>query len=112
MGKQLIGFGKIMEALRPALLNVFTAGPAAIAAGAALVALGGTLSGIAMRSRGTATPSASQLPSSRFQFRELEGEGKIVIQGGILDMSDPRQASALGRAIGELSGRRVILQGA
>jgi len=27
-------------------------------------------------------------------------------------MSDPRQANALGRALGELSGRRVILQGA
>lgn len=39
------------------------------------------------------------------------GEATIVVQGGLLDMSDPRQANALADAIAELSGRRVIIVG-
>jgi hypothetical protein len=47
MGKALLVYGLAMEGLLPALLNPFTSGPAAIAAGAALIALGGLLGGIA-----------------------------------------------------------------
>jgi hypothetical protein len=32
-----------------------------------------------------------------------------VVQGGILDMSDPRQADALAQAIQALTGRRIII---
>ena len=48
MGLALIDFGAIMAKLQAFLMNIFTAGPAAIAAGVALIALGGTLTGIAM----------------------------------------------------------------
>jgi len=47
MGVQLIGFGKIMTALQKFLLNPLTAGPAAVAAGIALLALGAALASIA-----------------------------------------------------------------
>jgi hypothetical protein len=47
MGSELIAYGVIMMNLLPFLSNPFTSGPAAIAAGAALVALGSVLGGIA-----------------------------------------------------------------
>jgi hypothetical protein len=47
MGQALIAKGAIMLTLLPFLSNPLTAGPAMIAAGAALVALGGVLGGIA-----------------------------------------------------------------
>ncbi|HEV8263732.1 MAG TPA: hypothetical protein VGQ06_02195 [Gemmatimonadales bacterium] len=39
------------------------------------------------------------------------GPGVINIQGGLLDMTDPRQADALAAAIEQLTGRRVIITG-
>jgi hypothetical protein len=38
------------------------------------------------------------------------GEGAIIVQGGLLDMSDPRQATALANAVSNLAGRRIIIQ--
>jgi hypothetical protein len=38
-----------------------------------------------------------------------QGEAQLVIQGGLLDMSDPRQAQAFSRAVSKLTGRRVIV---
>jgi hypothetical protein len=52
MGSALISYGITMLNLLPFLTNIFTSGPAAIAAGAALVALGSTLGGIATGSKG------------------------------------------------------------
>lgn len=52
IGKTLLGFGKIMAALQKFLTNIFTAGPAAIIAGAALIALGAAFTGIASGSGG------------------------------------------------------------
>ncbi|MES2524033.1 MAG: hypothetical protein V4617_15105 [Gemmatimonadota bacterium] len=47
MGKALIVHGAVMSGLLKALLNPFTSGPAAIAAGVALTALGASLAGAA-----------------------------------------------------------------
>lgn len=47
MGESLIEYGAAMTSLLPALSNPFTSGPAAIAAGALLLALGTALGGIA-----------------------------------------------------------------
>ena len=47
MGQKLIGYGLIMMKLLPFLSNPFTSGPAALAAGIALTALGAALGGIA-----------------------------------------------------------------
>lgn len=111
-GRQLIGFGQIMQRLQAWLVNPLTAGPAAIAAGAALIALGGTLSGIAQRtgSRGQGRPLQT-MQASGVGIQD-EGQATLVIHGGLLDMSDPRQKNALARALGQLSGRRVQVQSA
>lgn len=53
MGEKLVGYGLIMLKLLPFLSNPFTSGPAAIAAGVALMALGATLGGIAHGSGGS-----------------------------------------------------------
>lgn len=47
MGQSLLKYGLVMKGLLPALSNPFTSGAAAIAAGVALMALGGLLGGIA-----------------------------------------------------------------
>jgi hypothetical protein len=52
MGSELLAYGVIMLNLLPFLSNPFTSGPAAIAAGAALVAVGTVLGGIATGSGG------------------------------------------------------------
>ena len=39
------------------------------------------------------------------------GEATLIIEGGLLDMSDPRQSDALARALESLSGRRVTIVG-
>jgi hypothetical protein len=117
MGQAMIAASPLFKAIGAAMTNPFTAGPASLKFGLALVALGGTLGAIATKVGGTGGMGMMERPSGRLQVsglsgREFGGEAKLIIQGGLLDMSDPRQASALGRAIGELSGRRVILQGA
>ena len=66
LGRVLIQYGLTMEALRPLLMNIFTAGPAAIAAGAALIALGSAFTKVASGGggvgRGTATAGAFREP--------------------------------------------------
>jgi hypothetical protein len=52
MGTQLLVYGAIMSGLLPFLANPFTSGPAAIAAGLALIAVGGVLGAIATRNSG------------------------------------------------------------
>lgn len=41
---------------------------------------------------------------------EDRGAATIIINGGLLDMNDPRQADALAQALEELTGRRVFVQ--
>jgi hypothetical protein len=66
LGQQLIAYGIVMSKLMPFLLNIFTSGPAAIAAGVALVALGSAFTSIASGrggvGRGTATAGAFREP--------------------------------------------------
>lgn len=63
IGRALISYGIVMTGLRVALLNIFTSGPAAIAAGAALIALGSTFTAIASGAgRGTAGAAAFREP--------------------------------------------------
>ncbi len=61
LGEALIQFGLVMEGLTPFLSNPFSSGPAALIAGAALVALGSAFEGIAKRSMpGSARSRANQ----------------------------------------------------
>jgi hypothetical protein len=39
-----------------------------------------------------------------------KGSGTIVVESGLLDMSNPEQADALGKAISDLTGRDIIVR--
>jgi hypothetical protein len=40
---------------------------------------------------------------------ENSGEANIIVQGGFLDMTNPRQADQLSKALQQLTGRRVVI---
>ena len=85
LGQILIQYGITMEALRPFLTNIFTAGPAAIAAGMALIALGSAFSAITSSSggvgRGTATAGAFREPSFGFSRQQADVSHRIITMG-------------------------------
>ncbi|KKM81619.1 hypothetical protein LCGC14_1327990, partial [marine sediment metagenome] len=85
LGKILIQYGLTMEALRPFLMNIFTAGPAAIAAGAALIALGSAFSSIVSSSggaaRGTATAGAFREPNFGFAQQQANVSRQTISMG-------------------------------
>jgi hypothetical protein len=74
MGKALVSYGVLMTGLLSALTNPFTSGPAAIAAGAALIALGGALRGI---SHGGSSPGAVGAGFSSAGGSTLGGPGTV-----------------------------------
>lgn len=116
------GFGQFFLAKATAALGeVFLGNPAALAAAAkftaaavAMFALSGVLQGVANRASGSgggaaAAPAAQAQERAEAASRE-EPPATLVIEGGILDMTDPRQADALTRALEDLSGRRVTIR--
>ena len=95
LGKILIQYGLTMEALRPFLMNIFTAGPAAIAAGVALIALGSAFSSIVSSGggagRGTATAGAFREPN--FGFAQQQADiSRTTISMGSSPTVQPRPA--------------------
>jgi len=118
IGHVLIAYGIAGVSIKKFIANPF----AAIAAGIALIALGSVLSkaaqssvdagGGALAGSGGGGGSASGGGGTASGPQPDQGAGTIVIQGGLLDMSDPRQADALGAALEQLSGRRVVIRGA
>lgn len=119
MGRSILAFSQLMSKFAAAVVtNPIFAGPIGIAAGIAMIALGGALGGIA-RGGGSSGgfSSGSPLRGTPQSFNNLgdslsKGEAVINIRGGLLDMSDARQARALQNALSELSGRRVTIVGA
>lgn len=107
-------YGKILSAFTKLLSNPFTAAVGALGIAAGLAALSRSLGGQA-RGVGGPSPSAfspSPLPvTTTNSLSDNRGEATIVIQGGLLDMSDPRQADSLRRALSQLSGRNVVVVG-
>jgi TP901 family phage tail tape measure protein len=86
LGQILIQYGITMEALRPFLMNIFTAGPAAIAAGVALIALGSAFTSISSSSgggvgRGTATAGAFREPSYGFSQQQSDVSRRTISMG-------------------------------
>lgn len=80
LGKTWLEYGILMTTLGAALWNPFTSGPAAIAIGAALIALGGALGAVAHGGggRGTAQAGAFREPSrtediTRYKFIDRNG---------------------------------------
>lgn len=80
------------------------------AAAAAFGALAGVLQGVASGGGGGAAGAArSGAQGTRDTLDRERGKTIINIEGGILDMSDPRQQRALERAFEDVSDRRVII---
>lgn len=109
-------FGSIMKGLSKWLTNPFTAGIASVAIGAALIALsrslGAQASGIGGNSYGISGMNESVSSSQNGVAANAKGDATIVIEGGLLDMSNPEQARSLARALESLSNRRVSIVGA
>lgn len=82
------------------------------AAALAMSTLAGALRGAARRTAGGAGGGGgARGAEARTNENAREREAAtLVIQGGILDMSQPEQADALAAALETLSGRRVIIQ--
>lgn len=122
LGKQLIAYGVVMSKLMPFLLNIFTSGPAALAAGAALVALGSAFSSIASGAgRGTAQAGAFREPrvapiedATTRQVTFGTSSGQLATAGGplignltIIGPDDPRVQRDLMRLIGKARARGI-----
>lgn len=45
------------------------------------------------------------------EVEQMRGQATLIINGGFLDMNDPRQLQELQRALSQFSGRRVVVQG-
>ncbi len=87
----------------------FAAAAKFTAAASLMFALAGRIGGgLAASGKG---PGAGTPFQQRDRLEGSRGEATIIIKGGLLDMSDPRQAAALANAINQLESRRVIIKG-
>lgn len=108
--------GKAVEQIAEALAHPATAGhhlasAAKFTAAAALFgAISGVLSGAAANTAGGGGSAGGSPSATTAASATDKGSGTIVIQGGLLDMSDPRQADAFGQAVSDLTGRGIIVQ--
>lgn len=109
--------GQATGALAEGFLNkdpaAFASAAQFTAAAGMMYALSGALAGAASKNSGNGGSGsrASYKEDAAGELGSSQAEATLVIQGGLLDMSDPRQAAALADAIENLSGRRVIIQG-
>lgn len=111
LGKSLIAFGIAGLAIKKFVISPGLA----IAAGAALIALGSALGAVANRMVNASPASGGtgggfSPKESVITPQESAQPATIIIQGGLLDMSDPRQADAMANALSQLAGRRVVIQ--
>jgi len=87
-----------------------------VAAGAKFLAAGSIMFALAGAAQGSAGGggSAGGAGAAARHTAELEGdrgEALVIVEGGLLDMTDPRQAEAFARAMQDISGRRVVVRG-
>lgn len=108
-------FGNIMKVASKFLTNPFTAGVAAVAIGAGLMAISRSLGAQAASSvsGGASLGFGNEFSQSATNVSNNgKGDATITIVGGILDTSNPEQMRSLADAIGYLGNTRVsILRG-
>ncbi len=119
LGAVAKGFGdffmaKAAAAVAEAILNPLTASKnlagAAKLTGAAVGMY--AIAGGARAAAGGGSPGVGgSMAESSAVSRDTQGEATLIIEGGFLDMNDPRQADSLARALQQLSGRRVTVRG-
>jgi hypothetical protein len=103
------GIGALANPLTAFLAGAhFKAAGLFTAAAAAMFTLSGALKGAASRTGASGSGGGGDRATENLA---QEKEAILNIEGGFLDMNDPRQADALARALSELSGRRVIVTG-
>lgn len=120
-GRKAVG-GVLMAKGRETLLDAAKAAvqgftnPAEFAKAAKLFAIGtAQISAGSLFSGGGGGGGGGGLGAGGFSEQQREtdrGEGVIYVNGGLLDMADPRQADALAAALNELGSRRVVIRGA
>lgn len=82
------------------------------AAAGAMYAVAGGIGGAASRTAGGGGGGGQATATQRTgAVSGTQGTGTIVVEGGILDMSDPRQADALARAVNKLKGLKILIEG-
>jgi hypothetical protein len=100
----------LKQALAKLALRDFAAAAKLTAAAIGLFALAGALGGFASGGGGGGGGGAGDSPRG-----DVDGTAKqdsyLIIEGGFLDMNDPRQEESLRKALEQLSGRRVIVMG-
>ncbi len=105
--------GKALAALGEGFLGhpgAFASAAKFAAASAAFFALAGAIGGGAGAAGGAGAGAAAQAGGiGQATFGTADREAVVVVEGGLLDMSDPRQADAFGAALSNLAGRRVIV---
>lgn len=120
LGAVASGFGQFFMAKATASLasafgpvpnpGGFAAAAKYTAAAVAMFALAGVLGGMGSKvsggggSRGGASRDTNTLADAK------KGEAEIIIEGGLLDMNDPRTEASFARAIESLTGRRVTVR--
>jgi hypothetical protein len=117
LGKAMISSGTIISTFEPALADFFTSGPAAIAVGALLTALGATLGGIAQgdTSSGGAsyTKNAPQTTNTTYFQTGAGGEAGGVSPAPnyppvtIIGHNDPQAQRDLGRMLQNMASRGI-----
>ena len=102
--------GKAIGSIGEAFLGHPGAAAAAakyFAAATLMFALSGTLKGRAARLGGAGGSGASRAAQDSDQLADQKGEATVYIQGGLLDMTDPRQVEQFMRMLEAVQGRRV-----
>lgn len=108
-------YGKIMASLAKLLTNPFTAGVAALGIGAALFGLSRSLGNTSQGARPAGAYSVSNAGGLALGtvdgLSNNGGQATIIVQGGFLNLNDPRQARQFADALNQITGRRIVLQG-
>ena len=122
MGTAMISSGTIMTTFEPALADALTSGPAAVAVGALLVALGATLGGIMQGDSGSSgganySKNAPQTTNTTYFQTGAGGEaGNVQPQPNyppvtIIGHNDPQAQRDLGRMMQNMASRGIPMGG-
>lgn len=109
-----MGVAKIAAGIFPPNPAAFLSAAQHFASAALFGALGGVAGGVRQTAPGGGVGERG--PISGQSLQDVRGgvgvpPAEIVIQGSLLDMSDPAQADALAKAISDLSGRNITVSG-
>jgi hypothetical protein len=111
-GELAAGIGALSNPITAPLAGGHFASAAQWSAGAfAMFALAGVLSGAGNRvAGGGGGGSRASASSNNSTLQNQKGDAELIIEGGFLDMNDPRTEASFARAMQSLTGRRVTVR--